>query len=442
MNYDSLSTRIRERVPRNTYESAPEDLRQMIVMMVEDRIRREDRAAVIQLDDGYQHHEIPPHMNIVQHRYILRPDAPEPDRQEFVRILRDHIHALSQISRYRLRNITVRYDTSDGLAQWFSFSRSNIESMGFDRLVEHFAENEGEWDEDYYGGSDYIRSYLTLRTLNVQEFRIITELVQSGVGEVEYSYYKCIENTEDAENNCLINCFRYLSKKNFEPEKVRYLLGVEPNAMLTLEHIPKLESIFKIKVGVYEDRRTLAFAYKSGKHYYDYKAIIKRDYPIVLYGDLNSPYKILWKNNHSAVIVEEYMARDCHCEYTGIFVGHGNGNKLSKEEIIKELQRQGRIDTDESTIADDDKTTYYYFFDYETVYDPITAELSPYAWALVKYDSEGNHIQTWNDVASNPKDVKSILEVLLTEVPAFDERKYLIGFNNSRFDNYFLIHDC
>ncbi|OZJ01350.1 hypothetical protein BZG36_05769, partial [Bifiguratus adelaidae] len=64
-----------------------------------------------------------------------------------------------------------------------------------------------------------------------------------------------------------------------------------------------------------------------------------------------------------------------------VFVGYKK--KYSKEEIIKELQRQGRIDTDETTIADDDKTTYYYFFDYETVYDPITMELTPYAWALV-----------------------------------------------------------
>ncbi|OZJ01351.1 hypothetical protein BZG36_05758, partial [Bifiguratus adelaidae] len=80
------------------------------------------------------------------------------------------------------------------------------------------------------------------------------------------------------------------------------------------------------------------------------------------------------------IIVEEYMARHCHCEHTGVFVGYGK--KLTKEEIIKELQRQGRIDTDESTIMDDDKTTYYYFFDYETVYDPTTMELMPYAWAL------------------------------------------------------------
>ncbi|OZJ01665.1 hypothetical protein BZG36_05719 [Bifiguratus adelaidae] len=407
MSYHTLSPRLRQYIRQEWYENASEEVRPYLIMMAQDKIARENPTGSTPFDNRYEYSELPPYMNIVRHLFVLRSDADEPSRGQFVGIIRHSVQTLQNMSHYRVRNISVSYNTPEGIVQWFSFARSNIESMGFDQLLDHLTTSEDEWDDDFYGGSDYIRNYFYLRTLNVQRFYIVTDLIQSGMGEVEYSYYKCIEAGMSEDKDCLIDCFRYLSTIDIEPAKVRALLDVEPDIMLTPDYIPKLESMFRIKVCVYEDRRALEFRYKSGKHYDDYQTIIKKDYPVVLYGDLNSPYKILWKDNHCSIIVEEYMARHCHCEHTGVFVGYGN--KLTKEEIIKELHRQGRIDTDESTIADDDKTTYYYFFDYETVYDPTTMELIPYAWALVKYDSEYNKIRTWKMIRKYDGEVEIII---------------------------------
>ncbi|KAJ2085193.1 hypothetical protein IW138_006455 [Coemansia sp. RSA 986] len=80
--------------------------------------------------------------------------------------------------------------------------------------------------------------------------------------------------------------------------------------------------------------------------------------------------------------------------------------------------------------------TLYYFFDYETVWDPVSYKLQPYSFALIKCDAEGKIIKEWFEM----DDTNVMMDHLEVEsIKERDSSKYLIGFNNSRFDNFLLL---
>jgi hypothetical protein len=239
MDYEELPSYIRQYIRREIYQSSPESARPFLVMMAEDQHRRNQHNITYLVDESpgdkdiYDHEEFPPFMNIVDHRFTLKKDAEEPDRGRFINIIRNQVHTLSTVPTYRVKNITMRYDISDGSVQWFSFSRKNIEEMGLDKLLNHMVIGQDEWDEDFYGGSDYVRNYFLSRSLSFVQFFIIVELVQGGLGQVEYDYYKCIDFGSVNDNDCLINCFQYLSGIRIDTSKVRYLLpAVRPTGLM------------------------------------------------------------------------------------------------------------------------------------------------------------------------------------------------------------------
>jgi hypothetical protein len=69
--------------------------------------------------------------------------------------------------------------------------------------------------------------------------------------------------------------------------------------------------------------------------------------------------------------------------------------------------------------------------------------MHPYAWSLVKCDEYGKVCDKWICVGKkSEEDVgKFLMLELRKEMPKEDERKYLVGFNNSRFDNFILLED-
>lgn len=453
MNYDDIPQHLIPfiAVPRERYESMEGDLRDIMLIqarrfyeMTEMRITTcATDPPQLREDQWYVHEIFPSVMSIISHEYTLRKNIEPPNRTEFIHHVSRVVKQLSSSTDHQVKNVTFMYHSEQGLIFWLSFSRSNIESMGLDQLLSHMITGAEEWDESFFGGSDYIRQTFDRLLLSVEKFKVTTQMIQGGYGEVEYDYYRCINIPDNNNNDCLVKCFQYLSNNyHITPYAVRNIIGISNNEMLTIQHIPMLEDIYDINVCVYEDKRILDFRYKQGKHYYDHQAIIKRDYPVVLYGSLNTPHKILWKDNHFSVIMEEYMAKDCHCEHTGIFIGHTQS--LTKDQIISELQKQGRIDTDLTTIGDEeDRDIFFYFFDYETVYRPDTMELIPYAWAIAKYNEQGEQLQIWDDITSDPQGrMSSIIDVIKRESPGINERKYFIGFNNSRFDNFLLLKEC
>jgi hypothetical protein len=214
---------------------------------------------------------------------------------------------------------------------------------------------------------------------------------------------------------------------------------------LGLDEVTLLEAEYGIKVDIYRDQRSLKFDHLRNMGHgipliYSYIEEVTQDEPVLIHGDGTSKYKILFKDNHYDIITKFYDAKDCHCPYTGLLVGHGK--KLSKTELIKELRNMHHHDQEDLTdMSDmDDEQIYYYFFDYETIFDRKTLEIKPYAVSICKADHNFAILETKFYLGLDICE-KEFVQYLKQESPKEDEKevKYLIGYNNSRFDNYILL---
>lgn len=404
-----------------------------------------------ELHSNYLVNKLPSHMGIVDYDYYLNDNTMLPNRWSFVKMIVSELEALSRDSFMRVVNICVSYISSVNSVTWLSFSKKDINEIGLDQLLQYLISGEECWDEDFYSGSDNIRNFVGYYALNTAGFRISLESIQGGYGEVEYDYYECANICFDANNNCLIECFKSLDKDlkgiggtKLSVETIRLILGVGVNEKLTLKHIPLLEQIFDVTVSVYKDERDLYFRYIKGKSLYEYRAKIIRDDPVIIYGNKYCQNKIMYKDDHFDLIVRAYSAKDCHCRYTGTFVGYNTS--LSEMEIVKHLSKQYRIEEEKLTDKSEasmKKEISYCFFDYETVFDPRTSFLMPYAWAFVEMNDNFEITNRQVLVGDLSDNIGTKLVRLLKQLaPNENQVKYLIGYNNSRFDNFVLLKDA
>lgn len=87
------------------------------------------------------------------------------------------------------------------------------------------------------------------------------------------------------------------------------------------------------------------------------------------------------------------------------------------------------------------KTVRYLGFDFETVIHRSHSYVMPYAYSLGVYNSKGKELRRYTKISTNETKVRvHLCNALQRERPTNkEEGVYLIGFNNSRFDN-FLLH--
>ncbi|KAJ2628348.1 hypothetical protein H4R22_003934, partial [Coemansia sp. RSA 1290] len=182
-------------------------------------------------------------------------------------------------------------------------------------------------------------------------------------------------------NDCLIDCFNYFCRESRDPRLVREAIGCNHDRALAPKWIPKLEEYFKINVCVVEDYHNRTNEYFS-------------------YGK-DCDHKILYHGKHYSVVKDKLPT----------------------------------IEVDEH--EDEKLDTFYYFFDYETVYDPYTYKLEPYSWAMVKYNNKREKIQEWFCTF----DEEELARLLFLEANKHEkDNLILVGYNNSRFDNFFLLN--
>src|ERR1700738_2756147 len=125
MDYDQLAPHIRQYIRQDLYEESPENVRPFLIMMAEDQVRKNEHNITYisstdpgeSYDDAYDHEELPPHMNIVSHIFTLRANHEEPSRMQFINVIRNNLRVLSGMEYHRVRNISVRYDISNGTVQ-------------------------------------------------------------------------------------------------------------------------------------------------------------------------------------------------------------------------------------------------------------------------------------------------------------------------------------
>lgn len=86
------------------------------------------------------------------------------------------------------------------------------------------------------------------------------------------------------------------------------------------------------------------------------------------------------------------------------------------------------------------KTTRYLGFDFETVVHRSHSYAMPYACSLIVYNDKGKELRRYTKISPDEEAVRAHLcRALQQERPkSLDEGVYLIGYNNSRFDNFML----
>ncbi|KAJ2512739.1 hypothetical protein GGI11_004639, partial [Coemansia sp. RSA 2049] len=175
-----------------------------------------------------------------------------------------------------------------------------------------------------------------------------------------------------------------------------------------------------------------------------YVATVVKDSPVVAHGSGRNKHQLLYKDNHFDVITKHYPASQCHCPHTGEFVGYRS--HFGKRRLLMELKKKYGHDEENITTYDGSDNEhmedeyYYYFFDYETVFDAETLNLRPYAFAVVKCDNHFKILETVSSIGLGCEE--ELAKYLYKEKAGDGDKKYLIGYNNSRFDNFLLLRHC
>ncbi|KAJ2718130.1 hypothetical protein GGI07_005876, partial [Coemansia sp. Benny D115] len=247
-----------------------------------------------------------------------------------------------------------------------------------------------------FGGSDnQPEGYEVI--LSTKMFKINALDNSGGDREFKSDYYICI-GIEDNEHNCLIECFKFFSGSVENSNEIRKKLGFKPMSMLGLKHIPVLEQYFETEVCVKLDEIDIN---------YEGQAVVVT--PRISYGQIECKSVILYKDNHFNVVIEE-----------------------DAEKIMRVVNSKKQTEIKKGN------DVLYYFFDYETIWDPDTLKLEPYSFAIMKTDNIGVVIDEMFEIGNMDR----IINYLLREsINNKDNTKILVGYNNSRFDNFLLLKE-
>lgn len=374
-----------------------------------------------------------------------------PVRQEFVQIV---VGTLERLREEGLEpvNVQLGYIAEENRVRYLSFSRKDLEENTLEELVRMMNLPKEQLEEELFVGSDEPSWIVTHYKLFASTFAVFCKKIEGGcdglLTNVSYDYYKCLDLESD-DDSCLIECVRYFSTlerpspfgNGLTSAQVRKLLGI-PSGVIGLKYISSLESLFETDVSVYYDAMDAEFEHIDNDKWYRCRAKMTSCKPRIVYGELDCPNKIVFKGGHFAVIVGEHDPELCHCKYTGLFVGREND--LQKDKVIQELVVTGRIHSyDEVDEPEDD--VLYYCFDFETCYKWDSLIMKPYAWSLTKADHTGKVIgkKCFLSDPDDPNVGKTLIDELREESRRHRKnKKYLIGYNNSRFDNFILLSEA
>jgi hypothetical protein len=454
MEYQDIPAELKFYLPKEeTYNSLSEDVKDFLIKGARSQW---ERAGSIPIGSIANLHQIEPQnkdygellqtlyrcmtkhstMGITDRRYDMIGEDTINNR-DFICIVQEACR------RVGATNVTLTFVDIDDILHYVSFSRKDLQTYSTEQLLGMLLTAPSEWDRNLYGGSDYVMTAMKSYTLSRRRFDVTVSHVLGGYGKMFAAYYETL-GLENNGDDCLIQCFMEFLGIEFNQDyidRIRKEMYFE-KGKLGLDHIAILESKFNIRVDVYKDQRILEKIESrcTGREIpliHSYRVDIVKDEKVLIHGDGTSKFKILHKDNHYDVITKSYDAKDCHCPYTGDHVGFGK--KFGQAELIRRLKSKFHHDQENLTAytADNDGAVYY-FFDYETIFDPNTLELKPYAVSVCKADDNFNILETNFYLGIDTCDMQ-FCDYLFKETPEENEVKYLIGYNNSRFDNYILL---
>ncbi|KAJ2682069.1 hypothetical protein IWW39_006141, partial [Coemansia spiralis] len=77
-------------------------------------------------------------------------------------------------------NATVQYVDNDDIVHNLSFSRNDLDTHTVNDLLEMLQKGRDEWQDTFYGGSDYIRDAISTYSLAMGQFTITVSHVKGG----------------------------------------------------------------------------------------------------------------------------------------------------------------------------------------------------------------------------------------------------------------------
>jgi hypothetical protein len=396
MEYDEIPQHISQFISRAVYNRASFEVKLMFVESATDAFHENSQRATFRAEmtshplprDMYEPRVINEIAGLRRIQYTLSEGHDAPDRHQFTSIIQDLAHDMQAI------NVVLRYIDQNEYPRWLSFSQADVTRFGLRRCVENIELGLHNWDADLYHGSETQINIILHSTLSHATFSVIVPVNPEG-GSHRKNYINYTTKGIDSEDNdCLIECFKHFKDVVSSNDSIRNMLQVRPGKKLGLQHVPKLEEIFEINVKVVED--------------VVYPKIISR------------------KGVKSTIMTAKVLhgkGRNCILYYEDHF-----------DVVLKRHRKMQNIPDDITEDVQEIEPHHYYFFDYETTYNPITLELEVYAFCLLKF----NHKRELEDkyIGSSSE---SLAEILIEMHD--DDRSYLIGFNNSRFDNFILLND-
>jgi len=270
----------------------------------------------------------------------------------------------------------------------------------------------------------------------------------------DYYISRNFSSHKSNKNNCLIDCIRSQTDEKLpHSSRIRDNLGIERGEKIKINEIEKFEDYIKKNINVISDTKP------NKEVYFDDTKINERiDKGRLKFKDLltmfrtrveetpNFVYKskkkygetllLMLKDEHYSVVIRN---KSKYCKISGMSY---RKKKPTKYQIQQELIRQGRIDyyfnklkmagykMKRSIKKTKDVEYLPCFFDFETIYNEECV-LVPYA---VVYKISGREVIFYKGFDCLNKFMKDIMLV--------KERLVLIGYNSSRFDNFFIAQYC
>lgn len=114
-----------------------------------------------------------------------------------------------------------------------------------------------------------------------------------------------------------------------------------------------------------------------------------------------------------------------------------------KNKLTNEKKKKKKRDHTHSFIKhekNNDTQIKYFVFDFETVVDKNDDHITPYGLSISEYDNNGVELSSLSIIDDNSSKIGRLLTQYLREhTPQDNNIHYLIGYNNSKFDNFLLV---
>lgn len=299
-----------------------------------------------------------------------------------------------------------------------------------------------------YGGSDVVEDGFEIQTTF---FAVKFNSRGGGNARDRYTINKTeffkVQDYKCAEGDCLLAILR---NTKVPYEKIRQAIGLK-KGLIKLIDIPKVEDYFKVNITIFHDsinivKRVCEDTAERNRT----KVVWDYEYQYKSEGRYDEDYDILLKNEHYSLITkkrEVQFDRVCGDRLRRIEDRDTVVHKLTKAQREKSLIRQDRVISNKPEVII--KNVKYLFFDIETIFDPTYHNyLAPYSVAWWVADALNNPVKF------TPKNIeKYVTETQMLigndcmekfvdwiEDNQKETRYILIGFNNSRFDNFPLLN--